>query len=368
VPADPSALDNAVQRDELDYDDAVHGDPSRRAPASRTDLGANVTVTIGSDFDAATAPFRHELVVHCYRMLGSVHEAEDLAQETLIRAWKARDRYDEQRASLRTWLYRIATNACLTALKGQVRRPLPSGLGSASVDPDSPLVPDFEVPWLQPLPGSYLGQHQGDPLSRTTERAGVRLALIAAMQLLPPRQRAVLVLRDVLEFSAAEVAAQLDTSTAAVNSALQRARAALVAAAPRENALREPDDRAVRETIERYIRAFESADVDTLVTLLTEDAVLEMPPVPLWYAGRVDYGRFISRVFTMRGTGWRMVPTSANSQPALVAYCPDDAGVLRLHTLQVLTVTTEGIAHNVVFQDPVVFAAFELAPILEPGH
>ncbi|WP_433555643.1 sigma-70 family RNA polymerase sigma factor [Pseudonocardia xinjiangensis] len=324
--------------------------------------------TIGTDFEAVTAPFRHELVVHCYRMLGSVHEAEDLAQETLIRAWKARDRYDEQRASVRTWLYRIATNVCLTALEGRARRPLPSGLGSASDDPGAPLVPDFEVPWLQPLPDTYLRQDQGDPVSRATARAGVRLALIAAMQLLPPRQRAVLVLRDVLEFSAAEVAAQLDTSAAAVNSALQRARAALAAASPRENALREPDDRSVRETVERYARAFESADVDTLVTLLTDDAVLEMPPVPLWYAGRVDYGRFIARVFTMRGTGWRMVPTSANGQPALVAYCPDETGVLRLHTLQVLTVSTQGIARTVVFQDPPVFAAFGPAPVLGPGH
>ena len=161
-------------------------------------------------------------------------------QETLLRAWKARDRYDAERASLRTWLYRIATNACLTALESRPRRPLPSGLGAASDDPDTPLVPDFEVPWLQPLPDAYLRRDHADPLARAAERDGVRLALVAAMQFLPPRQRAVLVLRDVLQFSAAEVAAQLDTSTAAVNSALQRARAAIAAAAPQENALREP--------------------------------------------------------------------------------------------------------------------------------
>jgi RNA polymerase sigma-70 factor (ECF subfamily) len=321
-----------------------------------------------ADFAAAADPFRHELVVHCYRMLGSVDDAEDVAQETLIRAWKARDRYDAERASLRTWLYRIATNACLTALASRPRRPLPSGLGAASEDPDAPLVPDFAVPWLQPLPGSYLRRDHADPLARAAERDGVRLALIAAMQLLPPRQRAVLVLRDVLQFSAAEVAKQLETSTAAVNSALQRARTAVAAAAPRENALRRPDDRALRDTIERYIRAFESADVDTLVTLLTEDAILEMPPVPLWYAGRVNYGRFIARVFTMRGSGWRMIPAQANGQSALAAYCPDDTGALRLHTLQVLTVTTQGIAHNVVFQDPRVFATFQLAKVLEPGR
>jgi RNA polymerase sigma-70 factor (ECF subfamily) len=327
-----------------------------------------VNITLDADFDAAAAPFRHELVVHCYRMLGSVEDAEDVAQETLIRAWKARQRYDAERASLRTWLYRIATNACLTALESRPRRPLPSGLGAASDDPYTPLVPDFAVPWLQPLPETYLRRDHADPLARAAERDGVRLALVAAMQFLPPRQRAVLVLRDVLQFSAAEVAAQLDTSTAAVNSALQRARAAIAAAAPRENAVLEPDDRAVRETIERYIRAFESADVDALVTLLTDDAVLEMPPVPLWYAGRRDYGRFIARIFTLRGGGWRMIPARANGQPALAAYCPDDTGALRLHTLQVLTVTAGGIARNVVFQDPRVFEAFRLAKVLEPGR
>ncbi len=326
-----------------------------------------MNVTIDADFDAATAPFRRELVVHCYRMLGCVDEAEDVAQETLIRAWKARARYDAERASLRTWLYRIATNACLTALGDRPRRPLPSGLGAASDDPDTPLVPDFAVPWLQPLPDSYLRCDREDPLARAAERDSVRLALVAAMQLLPPRQRAVLVLREVLQFSAAEVAAQLDTSTTAVNSALQRARAALAEAAPRPNMLRQPDDRTVRETIERYIRAFESADVRTLVTLLTDDAVLEMPPIPLWYSGRVSYGRFIARVFTMRGSRWRMIKAGANGQPALAAYCADDTGALRLHTLQVLTVTTQGIAHNVVFQDSRVFESFELSQTLNPA-
>lgn len=196
-------------------------------------------------------------------------------------------------------------------------RPLPSGLGAASTDPGAPLTPDFEVPWLQPLPGRYTEDPQA--------RAGVRLAFVAATQLLPPRQRAVLVLRDVLQFSAAEVATQLDTSAAAVNSSLQRARAALAAATPRDHEVREPGDREVRETVERYVRAFEAADVPALVTLLAEDAVLEMPPVPLWYAGRADYGRFMARVFAMRPGGWRAVPLTANGQPALAAYCLDDA-------------------------------------------
>src|SRR6185437_11919966 len=194
-----------------------------------------------------------------------------------LRAWRARDRYDEQRASVRTWLYRIATNACLTALEGRARRPLPSGLGAPSEDPDAPLVPSFEVPWLQPFPDERLD----DPAARVTRRGSLRLALVAAMQLLPPRQRAVLLLRDVLEFTAAEVATLLDTSAAAVNSALQRARAGLSAATPTESGTAEPDDPAVRDIVDRYSRSFEAADVQTLVALLTEDAVLEMPPVPL---------------------------------------------------------------------------------------
>jgi RNA polymerase sigma-70 factor (ECF subfamily) len=332
---------------------------------SRTESGRPaVSVTLRPDFEAATAPYRRELVVHCYRMLGTVHDAEDLAQETLLRAWKARNRYDETRASVRTWLYRIATNVCLSALEGKERRPLPSGLGAPSADPQAPLMPDFAVPWLQPLPDSYLGADELDPQARVVERDSVRLALVAAMQVLPPRQRAVLLLRDVLGFSAVEVAGQLDASTAAVNSALQRARVALAESAPRQDDISDPDDQAVRTTIGRYITAFEAADVATLVSLLTEDAVLEMPPVPLWYRGRADYGRFIARVLAMRGPGWRMTPAAANGQPALVAYCPDGAAGVRLHTLQVLTVTNQGIGRNVVFQDPQVFEVFGLDPVL----
>jgi RNA polymerase sigma-70 factor, ECF subfamily len=181
-------------------------------------------VVVGDDAGAGDdglvdfEPYRGELVAYCYRMLGSVHEAEDVVQETMLRAWRARDRYDGTRASVRTWLYRIAANVCLSALEGRARRPLPSGLGAPGDDPAAPLTAALDIPWLQPFP---------DARFDIGVRTDMRLALVAAMQALPPRQRAVLVLREVLEFSAAEVAVQLGTTVTAVNSALQRARAAL---------------------------------------------------------------------------------------------------------------------------------------------
>ena len=305
---------------------------------------------MGDDVTVDFEPYRGELVAYCYRMLGSFHEAEDLVQETMLRAWKARDRYDPARASVRTWLYRIATNACLTALEGRARRPLPSGLGAPSVDPGAPLTPAFDIPWLQPFPDARLD---------VDRRADMRLALVAAMQALPPRQRAVLVLREVLQFSAAEVAGQLETTVPAVNSALQRARSALADAGDLGE-VTEPGDPGVRAVIDRYARAFEAADVPALVRLLADDAVMEMPPVPLWYRGSRDYGLFIQRVFDMRGTGWRMRRLAANGQPALAAYAPGPAGGHWLHTLQVFTVAGGRVARNVVFADPAVFRAFGL--------
>jgi RNA polymerase sigma-70 factor, ECF subfamily len=302
-------------------------------------------------------PYRGELATYCYRMLGSFHEAEDLVQETMLRAWKARDRYDYTRASVRTWLYRIAANACLSALEGRARRPLPSGLVAASGDPGAPLTPAIDIPWLQPFP---------DARFDVGVRADMRLALVAAMQILPPRQRAVLVLREVLEFSAVEVAGQLGTTPAAVNSALQRARAALADMEVDEVA--EPGDPGVDAVIQKYMQAFEAADVPALVRLLTDEAVMEMPPVPLWYRGRRDYGLFMRRVFEMRGTGWGVRRLTANGQPALAAYAPEPGGGHRLHSLQVFTVTGGRVAHNVVFADPGVLEAFDLPDRVSPGE
>jgi RNA polymerase sigma-70 factor, ECF subfamily len=324
-----------------------------------------VTTATSEDFDHRTDPYRRELLAHCYRMLGSIHDAEDLVQETLLRAWRAYDRYDEQRASLRTWLYRIATNACLTALEKQGRRPLPSGLGAPGDDPVQPLVRGHEISWLQPFPDALLGDDPSDPAVVLAGRGTLRLALIAAWQLLPPRQRAILILRDVLAWSAAEVADTLGTTTAAVNSGLQRARARLEEADLAEDQIDEPADPGHRALMDRYVTAFEKADFTALKALLTDDAVLEMPPFLNWYLGSDDYVGFIANIFAVRGTDWRMIPTSANGQPALVAYVRGDDGGYHLHTLQVFTVTGGRVSRNTVFGEAGSYTAFGLPGTLE---
>ena len=315
---------------------------------------------MSNDFERRADPFRRELLAHCYRMLGSPHEAEDLVQETMLRAWRSYGRYDDQRASLRTWLYRIATNACLTALSGASRRPLPSGLGGPGEDPEQPLAPAFEVPWLQPMPDAMLGADAGDPATTLGARGSLRLAFIAAIQYLPARQRAILILRDVLDFSAADAATILATTPAAVNSGLQRARARLADVSAAEEHIEEPSDPSVRALIDRYIAAFESADLGALTRLLTEQAVLEMPPVPLWFIGRPHYTQFIARVFRMNGPAWRMLPTAANGQPAVGAYCRSEQGSYEAHTIQVFSIAPTGISRNVVFWDPRLFELFGL--------
>ncbi|TCC38539.1 sigma-70 family RNA polymerase sigma factor [Kribbella speibonae] len=311
------------------------------------------------DFDQQVAPYRRELSAHCYRMLGSVHDTEDLVQETFLRAWRAIDTYDAERASLRTWLYRIATNACLTALKGRGRRALPSGLVGATTDAQAPLELAMDVPWLQPFPTT------GDPARALEARGSLRLALVAAMQYLPARQRAVLVLRDVLDWSAADVAEALETTPASVNSALQRARARLAEVDLTEDDVDEPTDQEVKAIVEDYVRAFEAADVKGLSRLLAQQVVLEMPPAPLWLVGRDAYGAFIERVYAMRGPFWRMVKTVANDQPAVGAYVRADDGRYRAHSLQVFTITKAGITCNITFFDQSLFAYFGLPLDLE---
>jgi RNA polymerase sigma-70 factor, ECF subfamily len=318
-----------------------------------------------ADFEAQTVPLRPELLVHCYQMLGSVHDAEDLVQETMLRAWRAFDRFDPSRGSLRTWLYRIATNACLSALAGRKRRPLPSGWVARGDDPDQPFVHGTELNWLQPFPDAKVPANPDDPATVLISKGRLRLALIAAMQVLPPRQRATLILRDALGWTAAEVAVALDTTPVAVNSALQRARAHLAQAGVQEDELSEPSDPRQRALVDRYVAAFQRADVAELAMLLTEDAVLEMPPYLNWYAGRSDYARFIARVFATHGPDWRMTPLSANGQPAVAAYARGADGAYHLNTIQVFRVTNAGIKHNVTFPDPTVFDLFVLPRVMD---
>jgi len=310
-------------------------------------------------FDELIEPYRRELTAHCYRMLGSIHDAEDVVQETYLRAWRARDAYDASRASLRTWMYRIATNACLTARAGDARRPMPSGLVAAA-EPLAPFVPGQEVTWLQPLPDALL--NSDDPARTVIDRSSLRLAFVAALQHLSARQRAVLILRDVLDFSAAETAAIIDATVISVNSALRRARATMGASGALIDGEVAPDAEQ-RAVVERYLEAFAAADVDGLKRLLAEDVLMEMPPMLNWFTGRAGYTAFMEWVFTVNGDDWRTVPVAANGQPGFAAYVRDGDGY-RLHTLQILDVGRDGITRNSVFLDQAVFTAFGLAPRL----
>jgi RNA polymerase sigma-70 factor, ECF subfamily len=316
-------------------------------------------MTVSEDFTGLTSRFRGELLAHCYRMLGSAEEAEDLVQETYLRAWRSFDRF-EGRSSVRTWLYRIATNVCLTAIERRGRRPLPSGLGGPAEDSQTQLVTGPEVPWLQPFPDALLAGEREDPAAAAVSRTGIRLAFVAALQHLSARERAVLILRDVLEFPAAEAADLLGTTTTAVNSGLRRARAQLAQAQPAEDELAEPADPAQRALLDRFAAAFETADASALAELLREDVTLEMPPLLTWFAGRPIVARFMaSRVFARFG-GFRMVPVMANGQPAFAAYTRADDGSYHAHEVLVPTLSKTGIARIVVFLNPDLFRMFGL--------
>jgi RNA polymerase sigma-70 factor (ECF subfamily) len=287
-------------------------------------------------------PYRRELLAHCYRMLGTPDEAEDVVQETYLRAWRSYDRF-EGRASVRSWLYRIATNACLTALEQRGRRPLPSGLGAPTTDPDAPPVPAEPTDrWPRPIPDALITPEEDDPAAIAVARDGVRLALIAGLQLLPPRQRAVLILREVLAFPAAEVAEVLGTTVASVKSALQRARATLNDA-PEIGELTEPEQ---RELLDRYMTAFMNSDLVALEQVLRDDAVIEPMPSRSWFAGKRTCVAFLRHVIGEPGE-WAMTPSRANGQPAAVAWYRGEP-----FGLAVLTPGKGGIARITVFGFP----------------
>lgn len=316
-------------------------------------------------FLADAQKYRRELLAHCYRMTGSLHDAEDLVQETYLRAWKSYDRF-EGKSSVRTWLYRIATNTCLTALDGRKRRPLPSGLGGPSADPYAELTERHEIAWLEPIPDDP-HEDPSDPSVIAESRESVRLALIAALQHLSPRQRAVLVLREVLQWKAAEVGEAIGASTAAVNSLLQRARAQLDEIAPsRDDQPVAPESPEAAETLAKYIAAFEDYDMDKLVELFTADAVWEMPPFDGWYSGPTDIIALSKFHCPAEGAGdMRFLRTTANGQPVAALYMRNpQTNVHEAFQLHVLDLRTNGIVHVVAFMDVSLFAKFGLPDTL----
>lgn len=331
--------------------------------------GVTSTLT-DNDFATLTDPLRGELVAHCYRMLGSVQDAEDQVQETYLRAWRAFHSF-EGRSSVRTWMYTIATRTCLTALEQRSRRPLPTGLGAPSSDPAAELESRPEVPWLEPVPDTMIAGPGSDPATVAATREGVRLAFVAALQNLTPLQRAVLILRDVLAFSAAETASTLEITVASANSALQRARARMEKLSPPEPArTAELSDRE-RDLLRRYIEAFEQYDTARVVALLAEDATWEMPPFTGWYSGAAAIDVLIRTRCPASAPGdLRFVATSANGQPAAAAWMRGDDGVHRafqLHVLDVVPADRAGgteVRHVSCFFDTTLFEKFGLPLVL----
>jgi RNA polymerase sigma-70 factor, ECF subfamily len=322
-------------------------------------------------FERLAEPFRRELRLHCYRMLGSVHEAEDLVQETYLRAWRSFGSFAAG-TSLRAWLYKIATNACLNALASRknAQRLLPDQLGAATRQ--MPGAPATDVAWLEPYPDtdlSGIADDAPDPEARYASREAVQLAFVATIQQLPPRQRAALLLCDVLGWSATEAATLLGGSTASINSALQRARETLAKRYPDGRPPMAPrPDPAQQELLGRYLDAWQGHDLDGFVALLKEDATVTMPPWLQWYAGREAIRSFFAMAWKTCG-GLRLVPTAANCQPAFAVYERAAAdGSWAAHSIHVLTLEQDRISTLTLFlepRDPRLFQAFGLPLVLQ---
>ena len=314
-------------------------------------------------FTRLVGPLRRELHAHCYRMLGSTHDADDALQDALLRAWRGLGRF-EARGSLRSWLYTVATRTCLDLVEARGRRAMPVDLGPSSDHAVIGDVPRADLSWLGPYADAGLADCSAAPDARYEQREAVELAFVAALQHLPGNQRAALLLFEVLGFSAAEIAATMETSTASVNSALQRARAIVATKIPsrtQQHALRTIGDARVRETVARFSGAFERGDADALVALLTEDVTWSMPPLVHWYRGLEAATDFAVRVPLTACGSWRHLPTSANAQPAVAFYLRNSStGAHQAWSITVLSFRGEQIAEITSFIGPDHFAAFGL--------
>lgn len=335
-----------------------HGQVEVGEPASTPPAEESPEELLDTEFHA----LRGGLLRHCYQMTGSYHDAEDLVQETYLRARRGIRRF-EQRSSLKTWLYRIATNTCLNALGGKQRRVLPSGLGAPTDDPDAVSVLDLGTSWLQPLPDDAARPSAGtDPLEIVVHRESVNLALVAALQHLPPRQRAVFLLRQVLGWPAEEVARSLTITVPAVKSLLQRARRRIEEAAPATGPI---DSAAVEaDLLDRYIEAFQKSDVDEIRRLAHQDFSIEVPPSTTWFQGVATCLPYLERHVLGAPGDWRLFPVRVNGQPAAVSYLRDERGTYRASGFCVLTVSDQRIRKASVFKDPWLVAAAGHPPTL----
>ncbi len=315
-------------------------------------------------FGTLVEQYERELRVHCYRMLGTLHDAEDMVQETFLRAWKRRETFTEN-ISLRAWLYKIATNACLDALKKQRRRVIPVTLGeSASADASIPSSVTDPI-WLDPYPDELLPVGDATPEQQMIAREHIRIAFVAALHVLPPRQRAVILLSDVLDWHLSEIAALLETTVSAVKSALYRARVTIEAhraADPTGGMSASPDDPTLQMKLDAYVRAWESADVDGLIALLRDDATFSMPPIPSWYRGADEIRRLVAKtIFSGAAAGrWRLIPTRANGQIAFGLYRQADTGGYTAYGIQVVTAVSDAITDILTFRVPVLVPRFNL--------
>jgi RNA polymerase sigma-70 factor (ECF subfamily) len=340
-------------------------------PANEDELIKAAQKGDSAAYGRLVAAYRGELHAHCYRMLGSSADAEDALQEALVRAWRGMRGF-ERRSSLRAWLYTIATNACLKVIERRPRRVLPVDYGPAADPHDSPSSPPAEPVWLEPYPDQreVAADSAATPEARYDQRESVELAFIAALQYLTPGQRAALILHDVLGFPGGEIAEMLRTTPASVYSSLQRAHKAVSGRLPDQSqqaALRHLGDDGLRDVVERYVDAWHRGDVDSIVTMLTEDAILSMPPLPGWFRGMASVRAFLATWPMARGGRSRLVAARANGQLAFGHYLLDDAsGRYLAHSLDVITLRGTRIAEVTAFHLPDSFAPFGLSSHLEP--